>query len=246
MTTLVRVARHVGTSSLAGIIAGVVVGGLLGRVVMRISGFAAGPALVGVHTSNGNRVGDITFAGTLALVVFVGLAAGLFGGIVYAVVEPWLRRARPWHGLAFGVGLFLAFGFLVLEPSNFDFRRFGVAVLNVAMFTALFVIFGAATAWLFDAVKALRAGTGGAARVVDVLAWFALVPAVIVSVLIAISVGGLGDPVTTITIVGPLLAAAIVRWRGLPEVFGYASLAAGVLLGAARTLTGLPELLAGL
>jgi hypothetical protein len=245
MTTVVGVARHVGTASLAGIIAGVVVGGLLGRVVMRISGFTAGPALVGVHTSNGNRVGDITFGGTLALVLFIGLTAGLIGGVVYAVVEPWLRRVRPWHGLAYGVALLLAYGFTVLEPSNFDFRRFGSAALNVAMFAALFVIFGVATAWLFDAVKALRAGTGNAARLADVLAWMVLVPAAIASVLIAISVGGLGDPVTTITIVGPLVAAAIVRWRGLPELFGYASLAAGVLLGAARTLSGLPELLAG-
>ncbi len=245
MTLWMTVARHVGTASLAGVIAGVVVGGLLGRIVMRISGFTAGPAMVGVRTSNGNRVGDITFEGTLALVLFTGLASGLVGGIIYAVVEPWLRRVRPWQGLAYGVGLFLAYGFFVLEPSNFDFRRFGVAVLNVAMFATLFVIFGAATAWLFDSLGALRAGTGGAARVADALAWLALAPAVIVGVLLLSSVGGLGDPVTTITIVGPLAAAAIVRWRGLPEVVGYASLAAGVLIGAARTLSGLPQLLAG-
>jgi hypothetical protein len=36
-----------------------------------------------------------------------------------------------------------------------------------------------------------------------------------VGVLLASSVGGLGDPVTTITIVGPLAAAAIVSWRCL-------------------------------
>ena len=245
MGTLIALARHVGTASLSGVIAGVVVGGVLGRVVMRISGFTAGPALVGVTTSNGNRVGDITFGGTLALVIFVGLSTGLVGGLVYAVLEPWLRRLRPWHGLAYGIGLLLTFGFLVLEPSNFDFRRFGVATLNAAMFAALFVVFGVATAWLFDAVKALRVGSGGASRVTDALAWLAVVPAVIASLLIASSVGGLDAPVVTIAIVGPLLAAAIVRWRGLPAVFGYASLAVGVLLGAARTLGGLPDLLAG-
>jgi hypothetical protein len=239
-------ARHIGTASLAGAIAGVVVGGLLGRIVMRVSGFTAGPALVGVSTSNGNRVGDITFEGTLALMLFTGLASGVVGGVIYAVAEPWLRRARPWHGFAYGAALLLAFGFLVLDPSNFDFRRFGVAVLNVAMFAALFVIFGAATAWLFDAVSRLRMGTGAAARVADVLVWVAVVPAVIAAVLLISSVGGLGDPRITITIVGPLLVAAIVRWRGLPEVIGYASLAVGVLLGAARTLSGLPQLLAGL
>jgi hypothetical protein len=246
MATLIAVGRHVGTASLSGIVAGIVVGGLLARVVMRISGFMAGPALVGVHTSNGNRVGDITFAGTLALVLLTGIASGLLGGIVYAVVEPWLRRVRPRHGLAYGVALFLAYGFFVLDPFNFDFRRFGVAALNVAMFAALFVIFGVATAWLFDAVKVLRAGTGAASRVVDVLAWVTLVPAVLAAVLLMSSVGGLGDPITTITIAGPLATAAIVRWRGLPEMLGYASLAAGVLIGALRTLSGLPELIFGL
>jgi hypothetical protein len=246
MATVLAVARHVGTASLSGIIAGVVVGGLIGRVVMRISGFTAGPAFVGVRTSNGNRVGDITLEGTLGLVLFTGLASGLVGGIVYAVVEPWLRRVRPWHGLVYGAALFLAYGFFVLDPFNFDFRRFGVAALNVAMFAALFVIFGSLTAWLFDLVKVLRAGSGPAARVTDAFAWLAVVPASIVALLLASSVGGLGDPVTTITIIAPLAAAAIVRWRGLPEMLGYASLAAGVLIGAARTLSGLPQLIGGL
>lgn len=246
MAAWVALGRHLGTASLAGVIAGVLVGGLLGRVVMRISGFTAGPALVGVHTSNGNRVGDITFAGTLELVLFVGLASGLIGGIVYAVVEPWLLRLRPWRGLAFGVGLCLAYGFFVLDPVNFDFRRFGIAALNVAMFAALFVIFGAVTARLFDAVKTFRTGTSPAARVTDTVAWLAVVPTVILSIFLMSSVGGIGDPITTITIVAPLAAAAVVRWRGLPEVFGFASLAAGVLIGAARTLSGLPQLVAGL
>jgi hypothetical protein len=246
MATLNAVGRHLGTASLSGIIAGLVVGGLLGRVVMRISGFTAGPAFVGVHTSNGNRVGDITFAGTLGLVLFTGLASGLLGGVVYAVVEPWLRRVRPWHGLAYGAALLFAYGFFVLDPFNFDFRRFGVAALNVAMFAALFVIFGVATAWLFDAVKVLRAGTGVASRVIDGLAWLAVVPALITAGLLMSSVGGFGDPITTVTIVAPLAVAAIVRWRGLPEMLGYASLAAGALIGAARTLSGVPHLIFGL
>ena len=140
-------------------IAGVVVGGLLGRVVMRISGFMAGPALAGVHTENGNVVGDITVAGTIALITFVGLPSGLLGGVLYALLEPWLRRLRPWHGLAYGVALLATAGFIFLDPVNFDFRRFGVPAVNVAMFAALFVLFGVATAWLFDKLRVLRAGT---------------------------------------------------------------------------------------
>lgn len=237
-------ARHLGLASLSGILAGIVVGGLLGRVVMRISGFTAGPSLVGVTTENGNRVGDITFGGTLALVVFVGLASGVLGGIIYAITEPWLRRVRPWHGLAYGVALLLAFGFNVLDPNNFDFMRFGIPLLNVAMFAALFVIFGVAIAWLFDALSALRNGTGGMARAVDIAAWLALVPVVAA---LALFVGGASgiDPPVAVAVVAALAVPAIVRWRALPPAIGYAILAAGLLLGAAQTLRGLPSLVAG-
>jgi hypothetical protein len=231
-------------SSLAGLIAGVLVGGLLGRVVMRISGFTAGPALVGVTTENGNRVGDITVAGTLALVVSVGLASGAIGGVLYALSEPWLRPLRPWHGLAYGLALLAAAGFTTLDPANFDFTRFGVPALNVAMFAALFVIFGVLTAWLFDALSVVRVGTGKAARAVDMLAWFALVPA---SAVVALFLGGGAglEPIVAILIVAALLVPAIVRWRELPRAIGYATLIGVLLLGASQTLRGLPQLLAG-
>lgn len=237
-------ARHLSTASLAGLIAGVLVGGVLGRVVMRISGFMAGPALVGVRTEAGNRVGDITVEGTLALVVFVGVGSGLIGGILYALVEPWLRRLRPWHGLAYGVALLAALGFVQLDPSNFDFTRFGVPAVNVAMFAALFLIFGVATAWLFEVLGAARAGTGAAARAVDVFAWVTLVLAAIVVVLFVGGAGGV-EPLLAIVIVAVLLVPAIVRWRGLPPAIGYATLVAVTLLGAWQTISGLPQLLAG-
>jgi hypothetical protein len=237
-------ARHLGTASLAGAVAGVVIGGLLGRVVMRISGFMAGPALAGVHTENGNVVGDVTLSGTFALIMFVGLPSGLLGGVLYALLEPWLRRLRPWHGLAYGVALLAAAGFIFLDPVNFDFRRFGVPAVNVAMFAALFVLFGVATAWLFDKVSGLRTGTSAVARTVDIFAWLALLPAGLVILLIL--GGGIGlDPLLAIVIAAVLLVPAIVRWRGLPRVIGYASLIVVLLVGAARTLSGLPMLLTG-
>jgi hypothetical protein len=244
MATWMALARHLGLATLSGAVAGILVGGVLGRIAMRISGFAAGPALAGVSTANGERVGEITFGGSLAVLIFVGLPFGVVGGILYAIAEPWLRRARPWHGLAYGAGLLLATGFLVLDPSNFDFTRFGPPLLNVAMFAALFVLFGVTIAWLFDAFGALREGSGRAARVIDILAWLSLVPTVSVAVLFLGGVAGL-EPLVTILIGALLLIPAIVRWRGLPRAIGYASLAGMVLFGAARTLSGLPSLLRG-
>jgi hypothetical protein len=244
MATWRALARHLGLSSLAGAITGVLVGGLLGRVVMRISGFAAGPSLVGVTTENGNRVGDITFAGTLALMTFVALPFGVLGGIVYAIVEPWLRRAGRWRGVAYGAGLLLAVGFLVLDPDNFDFTRFGLPVLNVVMFAALFLAFGVVIAWLFDTLKKQRDGNGRAARVVDILAWLSLLPAFAV---VALFVGGGAglEPPLAILAVAVLIIPAVVLWRRLPRAIGYASIAAMLVVGAARTLSGLPSLLAG-
>lgn len=242
---MIAIGRHVGTATLAGVITGIVVGGLLGRVVMRVAGFTAGPGLVGAFTANGNRVGDITFAGTAAIVVFVGLAAGLIGGVLYGVVEPWLRPLRPWHGLAYGAALLLAFGFTVLDPSNLDFERFGSAPLNVVMFATLFVIFGVMIAWLFERLSAVIAGPGTRARAVEALAFLALIPGVIAAVLILVSIGGLADPFFPLVFVLSLLIATIVRVRSLPEPIGYAALGATILLGAARTIAAMPDLLFG-
>jgi len=244
LTVLIALARHLGTASLSGIVAGVLVGGLLGRLVMRVSGYMAGPALAGVHTENGNVVGDITAAGTIALIIFVGLPSGILGGLLYALLEPWLRRLRPWHGLAYGVALLATAGFAFLDPVNFDFRRFGVPALNVAMFAALFVLFGVATAWLFERLSVLRAGATVAARTVDILAWLALLLGGLVVLLFLGGGAGL-EPILAIVIVAVLLVPAIVRWRGLPPAIGYASLIAVLLLGAARTLTGVLQLLTG-
>lgn len=245
MISLAAAARHVGTATLAGIIAGVLVGGLGGRVVMRIAGFTAGPGLVGSFTANGNRVGDITVAGTADIVLFVGLSSGLIGGVLYAAIEPWLRRLRPWHGLAYGVGLLAAFGFTVLDPSNLDFRRFGSAPLNVAMFAALFLLFGVGTALLFDRLRSLIAGATRLARVAEALAFIALIPGAVATVLVFAAVTGLAEPLFPIMVALGLLIATVVRWRGLPDPIGYAALGATMLFGAARTVAALPEILAG-
>ncbi len=242
MTTVKALGRHLAAASLAGLITGIVVGGLLGRVVMRISGFLAGPGLVGVQTANGNRVGTITLEGTLAIVVFVGVGVGLVGGMVYAVTEPWLRPFGRWRGLVFGVALLAAAGSTVIESGNVDFIRFGPPALNVAMFGALFVLFGVAIAWLFDRVTAVIRRPGNVSRVVEGLAWLTLVPAVAFVVLASFSFGGADDPLPTILFAGPLLIAAVVRWRALPARLGYGVLAAPLVLGFWRTVSNLPLL----
>lgn len=59
--------RHAAVAGVAGVISGVIVGGLGGRLVMRFSTIAGPDRLTGIPTSNGNVIGDITVGGTLEL-----------------------------------------------------------------------------------------------------------------------------------------------------------------------------------
>jgi hypothetical protein len=146
--------RELGVAAVAGALAGVLVGGLGGRVAMRISGAMSDQARVGLAvTDNGNLLGDITLGGTIALVIFAGLIPGVLAGIFYAAARPWLRPLGRWAGLAFGMALLAAMGSLVLDPFNIDFRKFGVPIVNVALFALLFPLFGIAHMLLTETIE---------------------------------------------------------------------------------------------
>lgn len=142
--------RELAAAGAAGILVGVPAG-LVSRAIMKVSALAGGPVVAGVHTSNGNVVGDFTANGTLALVIFAGVVPAISAALLYVAVRPWLLRLGAWRGLALGAyGLALT-GFSVLEPGNNDFVRFGPAALNIAMFAALFIVVGIAVAPIADA-----------------------------------------------------------------------------------------------
>ncbi len=144
-----RLARHVALLGLATVVSGILIGGVGGRIVMRVSALAAGPEMVGRVTENGNRIGEFTIGGTLILIVFVGALGGVLASVVVVGSEPWLKWMGSARGLGFAVAVLAVYGqfdsidFLILEPKT----------LNVAMFLALFVVFGltiTALFWLFD------------------------------------------------------------------------------------------------
>lgn len=241
MRLLLGVARHLAIASLSGVISGFLVAGLLGRLAMRVAGFMSRPELIGVETANGNRVGEITFSGTIALAVFIGVGFGAVGAVLYAVAEPWLRRRR-FKGLLFGGALLLALGFTAIQASNFDFERFGLAPLNVAMFAVLFIAFGASIAFLFDVIRGI-AGRGGAlSRAVEIVAWLAALVVVLLFVLQIFAAGGFDDLSGIIPIAVAVIVPPIVLWRALPRYVGYAAFALPVVVGGIRTLTGVLQL----
>ena len=88
---VVEVVREVAIGGLAGMLGGILVVGFGGRIFMRIVA-AIDPTSIGLLTSNGNRIGDVTLDGTAVFVVFVGLFFGAAAAVLWVIVSPWIRE----------------------------------------------------------------------------------------------------------------------------------------------------------
>lgn len=84
-----EVLRDIARGGISGAIVRIAVGGLGGRVVMRIVAILH-PDAVGALTENGNRIGDISVGGTLFLVLF-GLISCALAGALWVIVRPWIQ-----------------------------------------------------------------------------------------------------------------------------------------------------------
>jgi hypothetical protein len=134
--------RVLAATAMAGMVAGVIVGGIGSRLAMRILAITSAPQATGILTENGNRVGEITLGGTLALLLVGGLLLGPIGGVAYLGVRRWLPGPAWVKGLSFGFLLLAVFGLGILNPGNADFTRLGPKSLSVTLFALLFPLFG--------------------------------------------------------------------------------------------------------
>lgn len=221
----------VGVAALAGSVAGLLVGGIGGRIAMRVAGAMSDPSLVGAaRTANGNIVGDITFGGSFFLLI-AGLVEGLAFGLIFALVRPWLRPLGRWAGLAFGCALLAALGEVVLEPFNIDFRKFGVAPVNVALFALLFLFFGVVLDFIVTRIERLTQDAPTASRW-RLLTMLALLPVGVMLVALAVALLAYVARVLTGTVDAGISTGGDGRGLILP-VFLVAVVAARVLFGRA-------------
>lgn len=115
-----EILRDIARGGLAGLVVGLVVAGFGGRVVMRLAAIVV-PSATGQFTENGNRIGDITLAGSLGLILFVGLVAAVFFGVVWVVISPWLPGTGVVKGLV-AMPIAVALGaFGLIDSRNLDF-----------------------------------------------------------------------------------------------------------------------------
>lgn len=133
--------RDIARGGLAGLPVGLVVGGLGGRLAMRLAALAV-PEATGRFTENGNRIGDITLAGSLALVVFLGLFAGVAAGFVWVAIRPWLPGGWRMRALL-AMPIAVAFGsFAIIDGTNPDFAILGHSPLVVAFLIGCIALVG--------------------------------------------------------------------------------------------------------
>jgi hypothetical protein len=152
------IVRDISIGGLTGLIAGILVGGLGGRLVMRLAAVLV-PETTGLTTANGNRIGAITVEGTLLLVVFGGLFAGVVAGGIWVVVRPWLPTQRGRRALA-SIPLALAFGTpLLIEGDNVDFSILDRDPTVIAALLVLVALAGPAMVLIDDWLDRQLPGT---------------------------------------------------------------------------------------
>lgn len=152
-----QVVRPGSAGLLGGLAAGGLVGGVGGRIAMRVVALQSPDTLQGLTTDDGAATGEITLLGTLGLVVFLALAGGIIG-LLYALVRGALpERGRPalW---AVAVGLPVAA--TIIHADGVDYAVLGQRWVSAAMFGAVALGYGALAAALTERFLA----PGGLAR----------------------------------------------------------------------------------
>ena len=134
----------------AGLAVGVVIGGIGGRIAMRVLAVTSDDSLRGAVTDDEEVVGRVSVGGTVGLVVFCALL-GVALALVYLVLRRWLPARRAARAAALGALLWAVAGAAMFDPDSFDFTALGPRWLAVAMFSALLAGAGAAVPLVVDA-----------------------------------------------------------------------------------------------
>jgi hypothetical protein len=143
---LARWGSQAGLGFTSGMLVGVVVGGIGGRLVMFVLRLTSSDGLRGIDTDDGFEIGSFT-AGTIFLLFATTLLGGL-GGLAYMG----LRRFAPlrWRWLAAALLAGAIGGAVVLDDEGIDFNRLSPLWFAVVSFIALPLAFGALTSLLVE------------------------------------------------------------------------------------------------
>jgi hypothetical protein len=154
------VVREISRGGLAGLLTGIVFAGIGGRAAMRLASLIDRSAH-GRTTEAGFTVGEFTLAGTIELVVFVGIFGGLFIAVVWVIVQQWLPTGRARYAAGALVGAAMG-GRMAVNGRNFDFVILDPGIGQATIFVVLAALAGtsvvAVDSWLEERLPAPRRG----------------------------------------------------------------------------------------
>jgi hypothetical protein len=148
-----EVVRDIARGGIAGIIVGLLVAGLGGRLVMRVATIRHEDA-VGRFTENGEVIGHITLEGTLALMTFGGLGMGLLAGTIWVIVSPWIPGRGMTRALVTAVAAIALGTPPLVQRTNTDFLVLRNDPIVVVLLVALVGLVGFSIALVDGALDA--------------------------------------------------------------------------------------------
>jgi hypothetical protein len=130
-----RASRSLAAISVAGALAGVLVGGVGGRLAMMLLA-RLNPRATGVTSDDGFIIGRFTVTNTLSLLA-VGFGLGLFGAALYAVLRGLMIGPRWFQVLSISGGPAVVVGEMLVHTDGVDFTLLEPAGLAIALFVLI-------------------------------------------------------------------------------------------------------------
>jgi hypothetical protein len=142
------VLRVLSATILLGAATGAVIGGIGGRLAMRVLFLTSDDAVKGITSDDGFEIGRFSLSDTLGLVAFAAIL-GVLAALAYQVARPFVaprlgRAEVPVMAVFFGV----VGGALLVHRDGVDFTVLEPVGLAIALFVLLSAAFGAAASWL--------------------------------------------------------------------------------------------------
>src|SRR5689334_4415756 len=140
--------RPVALSLLVGLLLGVLVGGIGGRLAM-FALLRLNPEQVGTTSDDGFTMGQFTLSGSLNLIVVAGII-GAIGGLVYAGARHLMFGPRWWQVASVMLSAGLTVGAMLVHTDGVDFNQLRPAGLAIGLFVAIPATYGLLLTTLAD------------------------------------------------------------------------------------------------
>lgn len=132
---LLVAARRFAAITVAGAVAGVLVGGVGGRLAM-LAIARLNPQATGRLSDDGFRMGTFTVSGSFSLLT-TGLFLGVLAAVLYALLRHLMIGPVWFRRLSISLGPAVVVGSMLVHTEGVDFTLLQPAALSIAMFVAL-------------------------------------------------------------------------------------------------------------